>query len=171
MIDARRQLERAVGALRKMIILVLRLLLLALFAFEDEHVAGHRHVNVLGVNTRQLGRDFVRLLVLAHVDRRRGKAERTAPLPVRYRTSGAATGNRTRRRTDRTAGPFRCGTLAIRRGQYSAPAALSSLQPVPLPFLSPSVSRKETCLSWARESGGALIQRNSPHARVPIAAS
>src|SRR5208282_4864969 len=62
-----------------MIVLVLLLPLLALFAFENEHVAEHRYVDVLGVDTRQLGGDLVRLLVLTHVDRRRLKAERTAP--------------------------------------------------------------------------------------------
>src|SRR5271154_6641412 len=99
-----------------MIVLVLLLPLLALFAFENEHVAEHRYVDVLGVDTRQLDRDLVHLLVLTHVDRRRRKAERTAPRRFGRRTSGAAKGSRTRCRTDRTADPSRHGRTAIHRG-------------------------------------------------------
>ena len=37
---------------------------------EDERVTGYRHVDVFSVDTRQLGRDLIHPLVLAHVDRR-----------------------------------------------------------------------------------------------------
>src|SRR6516165_10274738 len=82
-VDARGQLEcpleRAVRTLGEMIVLVLLFLFLALFASEDEHVTGNRRVDVLGVNPRQLGRDFVCRIVFAHVDCWRGKGEGAAP--------------------------------------------------------------------------------------------
>src|SRR6516225_6354811 len=80
-----------------MIVLVLLFLFLTLLPFEDENVTGHRHVDVLGVDPRQLGRDLVRPLVLAHVDRRRRKGEGAAPRrfdvehpPQRRKTEPAA---------------------------------------------------------------------------------
>src|SRR5271163_4244033 len=150
-----------------MIVLVLLLPLLALFAFENEHVAEHRYVDVLGVDTRQLGRDLVHLLVLTHVDRRRRKAERTAPRRFGCRTSGAAKGSRTRCRTDRTADPSRHGRTAIHREGWSAPAAPFSLRRVPLPSLSPSVRWKGNASILAMSIGGTLIQRNSSRRCIP----
>src|SRR6516164_1295204 len=80
-----RALERGIGALRKAVVLVL--LLLTLLAFEDEHVAGHRYVGILGIETGQLCRVLIGFVVFAHVDRRYRKAEcahRTPGLDVEH---------------------------------------------------------------------------------------
>jgi hypothetical protein len=52
-------------------------------------------------------------------------------------------GKPNRSRTDQTAGPFRCGRIAIHREGWFAQVALSSLRRVPLPSLSRSVSSRE----------------------------
>src|SRR6516164_9410442 len=87
--------------------------------------------------------------------------------PARYRTSDAATVNRTRCRSGRTTGPSRRGGIAIHREGWSAPVAPSSLQRVLLPSLSPSVSGKENASILATSIGGTLIQRNSSRRCVP----
>src|SRR5579864_1082171 len=68
-------LERAVGALRDVPVLVLCFLLLTFLALDGENVAGYRDVDVLLVEARQFGRNLEALVVFGHVDRRRIETE------------------------------------------------------------------------------------------------